>query len=206
MRTAPLGFVALILAAVACGGDDGAALPPVVAMCGDGGAPSATAAALLDRPHTAIRTECLDGVYETTGVAQGGDFYTNTYVSRMELRPDGAMAALRCTFEGPLSNPPAESGPRAVVATVQVEVVSDPTGIAFAATAADRQPDPYYVGTCEATLSTARWGFCVVDGAGIVEPPAGDSICAHVTEAGALELIETTTTTRYTTLATKIAD
>lgn len=206
MRATPVVWFLAWSGVVACGGDDGAALPPVVGMCGDGGAPSASPAALLDRPPTAIRVECLDGVYENTGVAQGGDFYTNTYVSRMELRPDGAMAALRCTFEGPLSNPPAQRDPRSVIASVQVGLVTDPTGVAFTATAADRQTDPFYVGTCEATLSTARWGFCVVDGAGIVEPGPGDTTCAHVTEAGDLELIEHTTTTRYTTLATKIAD
>ena len=94
MRATPVVWFLAWSGVVACGGDDGAALPPVVGMCGDGGAPSASPAALLDRPPTAIRVECLDGVYENTGVAQGGDFYTNTYVSRMELRPDGAMAAL----------------------------------------------------------------------------------------------------------------
>ncbi len=179
----------------------------VVGFCADGETPSSSGAALLARAPTSFRTECLNGVYENRGVVQGGDFYSNEYVSRMELRDGFALAAIRCTFEGPASNPPGEWEARDVMATVSVPLAVHDWGLEFLESANDTAQDPFYVSSCETSLTAVRWPFCVSSpGPVYASPPDGETTCVHIDNQGLQLITQTTSGSSNFPIARKIGD
>jgi hypothetical protein len=199
------------VAALGCGTDPAGAEPtPLVGFCAGGGTASANGTALLSRAPGSFRTECLNGVYENTGTAAGGDFYYNAYVSRMEIRETPALAAIRCTFSGPLSNPPNERDNRDVTAMVNVVLKVNDWGVEFVGGASDSKKDPYYISSCATELPAARWPFCVErpNAPGVAEPPEGETFCVHIDSAGlqSVSVAGVGGSSSYKLIAKKIGD
>ncbi|MGE3454347.1 MAG: hypothetical protein AB7O24_04465 [Kofleriaceae bacterium] len=186
-------FASAIGVAAGCAGSDGDPKDPietpVIGFCGNGEAASASGSELLARQPNSYRDECLDGIYENTGYVQGGDFYTNDFVDRLELRDGRALAAIRCTFEGPLSLPPEERAPRAVIATVNVPLAVHEWGIEFLESAHDEKQDPLYYAKCATEILSARWPFCIETEAETIKPPEGENGCVHIESNGKLTSI-----------------